>query len=163
MPKSAKPRKAYRPRLTFSNAHQLSIEAVTVLNDSEVEQAASAPEAALDAFHLGIEPAFQWAVMADALNVAEALCDRGICSDDESRNIVLRGQEALAQVYGNWSPTPGETYDLEQAVARHRLQLTFCDYSEYRKAMADVTRKCAGAKAGNAPAGAIVYDSTIQP
>lgn len=163
MPGSKKPRKSYRKRAVNAVAHLLAMNSVTVLTEDEREQCCSAVEHALDCFETGNEPAFQWAVMADALNVAEALSDLGICSDEESKSTILQGQQTLASLYGNWSPTPGDSYDLTRAIQMHRIQLSLCDYSEYCRAIELVTRKINGVMAGNVPTGAVVYESTIRP
>lgn len=163
MPGNKKPRKAYRPQQVNRAAHLQAMDAVTLLTPDEREKCASAPEEALNSFEFGIDPAFHWAVMADALNVAEALSDLGICSDPASKRTILQGQEVLASIYGHWSTTPGDSHDMAQAIEMHRIQLSLCDYSEYRKAIDLVTRKTRGAREGNAPAGSIVFDSTISP
>ena len=163
MPSSRKPRKAYRPRIINAVAHVAAMNAVTVLTDDEREQACRSVEHALDCFETGIEPEFQWAVMADALNVAEALSEIGICSDTESRQTIMHGQHALASLHGIWSTTPGDSHDLARAIEMHRIQLGLCDYSEYRRAIDLVTRRVRGVLDGNAPEGAIIYESTIKP
>lgn len=67
-----KPRKAYRPKPANAAAHVQAMNAVTLLTPEEREKCAGAPERALQSFCDGVEPAFSWDVMADALNVAEA-------------------------------------------------------------------------------------------
>jgi len=167
-----KPRKAYRPKPANAAAHAQAMNAVTLLTAEERETCASAPELALQFFVDGLEPAFNWAVMADALNVAEALSDVGICSDLASRETIADGQKTLAVLHGlirlaghDWNRlvklTPQVIASLRGAIEMHRIQLSLCDYSEYRRAVDSVLRKMAGARAGNVAPGTKILEAPM--
>lgn len=169
MPKSNKPRKRYRPHLVNGVAHLRAMNAVTKLSATEVEQGATAVEAALHAFIDGNDPAFQWAVMADALNVAEQLSNEGICSDLASRDMIAQGQKTLASLHGairlaghDWGLVnlkPEQIASLTDAIEMHRIQLTLCDYSEYRRAIETVIRRMKAARAGSVAAGTTILEA----
>lgn len=149
-------RKAYRPKPILANATARAMNAVTRLTAEEIEQACGALE---DAFTLfGLEKrdqAEQWAIMADAMNVAEALADERICSDEASRQTIADAQQALArlhrqqQVLGSWAMWDDDRRALLAGIELHRLQLGLCDYAEYRRAIDGVIRRMKGARAGN--------------
>lgn len=159
MPASKKPRKRRQERQTLANAHAIAMNAVTRLTPAEVEQGAGAAEKAFDALEIGDDPAFQWAVLADTFNVAEALADERICSDVASREAIAAARLALArlhrqhQVLGSWVLWPEDHAALLAGVELHRLQLSVCDYAEYRRAIDSVIRRMKGARAGNVAPG----------
>lgn len=165
MPKTKKPRKAYRPRTPAANAHLLAMNAVTKLSAEEVEQGAAAAENSFDQFADGVEPAFHWAVMADAMNVAKQLAAERICSDVASRQTIADAQKALARlrqqhkVLGSWAMWDEDRKALAAGVELHRLQLTLCDYAEYRRAIETVIRRMKAARAGNVSNGTTILEA----
>lgn len=164
MPKSNKPRKRYRPHLVNGAAHLRAMDAVTKLTDDEIEQGASAAEAAFDALDIGIEPPFHWAVIVDAMNVAEQLAEERICSDEASRQTIDDAQKALArlhrqnQVLGSWALWDDDRKALAAGLELHRLQLSLCAYSEYRRAIDTVVRRMKAARGGNAGHGTTILE-----
>lgn len=162
MARNKRPRKAYRPRTIDPSAHLSAISGSRKLTPDEVQQGVLAVDRAYAAFASGHECAFHWRALADALNVAEALADVGICSDPESREAILAAQRALERLQrqhraiGTWALWDDDERDLRAGLGRHKLQLTLCDYSEYRRAVTDAHRRLAGALAGNAPKDALV-------
>jgi len=163
-----KPRKRYKARGANCVAHALAMNAVTRLTAEELEKCAGAPERSLKAFIAGDDPPLHWSVMVDALAVAEALSDIGICSDAESRLKIKCGQQALAGLHA-WVVDegfkPAEVMPvavrgvLDDAVEIHRIQLSLCDYSEYRRAIERVMRVAAGAIAGNVSPGTTILEA----
>lgn len=164
-----KPRKRYKARPVYANAGELAMNSVTVLSKAEREQGARAPEQALQAFIAGENPAFQWQVMVEALSLSEALSDVGICSDLASRDTIANGQKTLASLHGairlaghDWGLVnlkPEQINSLAGAIEMHRIQLSLCDYSEYRRAVDAVLRKMAGARAGNVAPGTTILEA----
>jgi len=166
MPKTKKTRKAYRPRTPAANAHLLAMSAVTKLSAEEVEQGAAAAEASLDAFDSAQgDPAFHLAVLADAMNVAEQLAAERICSDEASRQTISDAQKALARLHqqhkvlGSWAMWDEDRNALAAGIELHRLQLTLCDYAEYRRAIETVIRRMKAARAGNVSNGTTILEA----
>lgn len=165
MGRNAKPRKRRQERQTLANAHAIAMNAVTRLTPAEVEQGAGAAERAFDALEIGDDPAFQWAVMADTFNVAEALADERICSDVASREAIAAARLALARLHrqqrvlGSWALWPEDREALRAGIELHRLQLSVCDYAEYRRAIEGVIRRMRGARAGNVAPGTTILEA----
>ena len=165
MPASKKPRKAYRPRPVLANAAARAMNAVTRLSADEIDQAQGPLEAAFAELVIGTGAADQWAIVVDAMNVAEALAAERICSDEASRQTIANAQRALArlhrqhQVLGSWVLWPEDRQALAAGVELHRLQLSVCDYAEYRRAIDGVIRRMKGARAGNASPGTTILSN----
>lgn len=116
-------------------------------------------EQALDGLKRCNDSSFHWRSSADALNMAEALCDGGICSDDESRDLIKAGQCALSSMIerrnrtASWAMKADEIAAINNAFARHHIQLDYCSMSEYGKAWHRAANKIKAALSGNAPRG----------
>jgi len=165
MPKPKKPRKRYKARPVYANASELAMNSVTKLSADEVEQGAAAAEHSFDQFADGVEPAFHWAVMAEAMNVAEQLAAERICSDEASRQTIADAQKALARLHqqhkvlGSWAMWDDDRKALAAGIDLHRLQLTLCDYAEYRRAIETVIRRMKAARAGNVSKGTTILEA----
>jgi hypothetical protein len=108
-----------------------------------------------------------WRSIADAMNVAEALADIGICSDEASRFLIAEAQAVLSGVFqrhqarGSWTLYAPEIQALAEAVERHLLQLEFCSMREYQQAVRTVKNKVSQALAGNAGPGVHVIQGQL--
>lgn len=117
---------------------------------------------ALEAYRTGQDCAAQWCVLADALNVAEGLAAAGICSDEASCERIAAGQRALSLAHrrhaerGSWTMYAAELRALDEAVWVGSVQLDHCSLGEYERAVEATRRRMQQARAGNAPAGAVV-------
>lgn len=165
MPASKRPRKAYRPRPVLANAATRAMNTCTRLTADEVAQAQDPLDEAFDSLDAGTGSAEQWAIVVDAMNVAEALAAERICSDEASRQTIAAAQQALArlhrqhQVLGSWVLWPEDRVALADGVELHRLQLSLCAYSEYRRAIDGVIRRMRGARAGNVAPGTTILEA----
>lgn len=165
MARSKPPRKAYRPKPVHTNAAARAMNAVTRLTDDEIEQVCGALETAFDSFDDGTNTALQWAIMADAFNVAEALAAERICSDSASVAKIEAAQRALARLHkqnavlGSWAMWDEDREAIAAAVELHRLQLSLCDYAEYRRAIDGVIRRMQAARAGNVAKGTTILEA----
>lgn len=165
MAKNRRPRKQYRPRTVLANANARAMNAVTRLTAEEVEQAQAPLEAAFDQLAAGDGGAEQWAIVVDAMNVAEALAAERICSDEASRDTIAKAQQALARVHrqhevlGVWALWDEDQEALAAGIELHGLQLTACDYAEYRRAIDGVIRRMRGARAGNVSPGTTILSN----
>lgn len=156
-----------RPRPVHLNALQRAINGARKLSQEDVQLLRSGMRQAFDDFGRGVRCASHWLTMADALNVAESLCDMGICSDDASRQRVLDGQAVLATVRmrfgerGTWALRAAERQQLDDALWLHGVQLEHCSLREFSSAVDRTAERVRQARTGNAPAGAIVIDGGI--
>jgi hypothetical protein len=112
-----------------------------------------------------------WRDMADVANVAEQLAELRIGSGPEADAVIADAQEALGYMHqermarGTWALRAEErdliVPRLELLVRLHELQLEVCSYGEFERAYQAVVRKVTQARAGNAPAGAIVLEGLV--
>jgi len=121
-------------------------------------------EHAQHAFRTGRDCATQWVVLADALNTAEALARIGIASDADSRERIDGAQRVLADVHqrqaqrGTWALRGPELQALDDGLWVARIQLEHCSLGEFDRARRDAAERVRQARAGNAPAGALVVE-----
>lgn len=149
---------------------QRAIISVAKLPNGDVVRVKAMLSQALRDFSQASQCSHNWAVMADALNVAEALSDQRIASDDNSRRMIRAAMEALAAVRtrfdagGSWTLRATELQALDDGLFIHGVQLEHCCYREYEAALTRAKNVCAQALAGNAPPGVLVLgDLTNNP
>lgn len=103
-----------------------------------------------------------WRAMVDALNIACALAELGICSDEPSKERIAKGEAVLAAVAtrkaagGSWTLYPQEIRELDDALWLYGVQLDYCSRGEFEKAQKIVKDRVSQALAGNAPRGVTV-------
>lgn len=167
MPRSSRPRKAYRPRAVATNAVQLAVNNVRQLARHDVSGQAELLRTALAEFQRGRDGGLHWRSLADAANMAETLAAMGIGSGADAQRIIQRAQQALHDVTlrhrqrGTWALHHDELDALQWLLTLHTTQLAECDYSEFSRAMDRTHNRIAQARAGNAPAGAVVVQGEI--
>jgi len=168
MPRSKAPRRAYRPGKVYLNAHHIAMAKVHTLQRDDVAQQLATVEHALSQFTRGVDCAAHWRSLADVANVAEQLGLLGIGSGAQADEVVATAQRVLAEVQlrrrvrGSWTLYAPELDALKWLQALHREQLQKCDYTEYERALAATHEKVSQARAGNAPAGALVIQGDIR-
>lgn len=149
-------------RRVIMNPVAVAIGGVALLDEGDRAALQRIIDGALDALRVGPDHAGAWASLADALNVAEALSDVGICSDDGSVQAIGGAQAALAAVHGRyserktWAMRADEIKALECGTMIARIQLDHCSVREYMDSVERVKRRVSAALAGNAPRGARV-------
>lgn len=157
-----KPRKQYRPRPVSCNALAIALNKVRKLSAEDVQRQHQIMTTALREFSAGKQCAEHWRSLADCANMTETLSGMGICSGLQASTIIHAAQEALAAVQGRhiqrgtWTLYPTELDTLQWIVTLHTRQLAECDYGEFERAYQSTSNRVAQARAGNAPAGAIV-------
>lgn len=167
MPRSARPRKPYRPRPIATNALQVALNNVQQLSRADVQGQADLLRTALAEFQRGAHAPTHWRSLADAANMAETLAGMHIGSGDEARRVIQRAQQVLHDVAmrqrerGTWALRHDELDALQWLVSLHAAQLAACDYSEFCRAMDSTHNRISQARAGNAPAGAVVVQGAI--
>jgi hypothetical protein len=157
-----KPRKQYRPKPVHCNIVAIALNKVRKLSAEDVQRQRDIMGTALREFSAGKQCAYHWRSLADAANMAETLAAMGICSGQQADSIINTSQLALATVQGRhtvrgtWTLYPAELESLQWLLVLHLRQLAECDYGEFEKAYQTTSTRVAQARAGNAPAGAIV-------
>ena len=100
-------------------------------------------------------------------NLAETFAAMGIGSGLEAERVVTVAQEVLYEVMNRqrerstWTLHAAEIEALDWLIALHLKQLQSCDMGEFERALLSTHQRVAQARAGNAPAGAIVIEGEI--
>jgi len=125
-------------------------------------------EHALTQFGRGIDCADHWRSLADVANVAEQLMHEGIGAGPDAARVVATAQRVLHDVMqrrrdrGTWTLYAIERDALLWLQALHRQQLQSCDYAEFERALDTARNRITQARAGNAPAGAVIVEGEIR-
>lgn len=157
-------RSKYKPKAIIANPVAFAIESATKIAPDQVAKLIRCGAEALIAMKTQDgDVAGAWRNLADVFNVAEALSDIGILSDDYSRELVEAAQQALGAVMerrksvGAWTLRGSEMAAIEGGLWVQRHQLEYASLSEYERARREVVNKVRAALAGNAPRGVRVH------
>jgi hypothetical protein len=157
-----KPRKKYRPGPVHCNALSIVLNKVRKLSAEDQQRQRDIMTTALQEFAAGRDCAYHWRSLADAANMTETLAGMGICSGLQAETIIHAAQQALAAVQGRhaargtWTMYATELDTLHWMLRLHTTQLAECDYGEFERAYQTTCNRIAQARAGNAPADAVV-------
>lgn len=157
--------KKRHPRPVYVNAVQRAIESARKLPAADAASLKAIVSQAFDQLKLGIECKDNWRNIADALNIAEALSELGICSDPDSRGMISAGHHVLGVLVdrhntrGSWAMRADEMQALDDALFLHRAQLDFCSLGEYERANRRVAERTRQALRGNAGPGVQVVQA----
>jgi hypothetical protein len=160
MPRSNRPRKAYRPTGTRTDAFLHAMDRASLLSTRQQAELIAPMQKALEEFRLGRGSAAYWADLADAVNVGEALAALRIGSNLVP--YIEHAQAALASVHarhaagGSWTLRGPELAALDDAVWAAGVQIQHCSQGEMQTAIDRVKRRMAAALAGNAAPGSVV-------
>lgn len=160
MPRSHKPRKRYIPKRVDIDPVQMTIATASLLLPSQRHDLGDPMKRALEALRTGTGGWRAWSEMADAMNVAEQLALRGICSDRMPE--IQAAQTALHDLYhrhaqrDSWTLRGTELQALDTGVFFAQLQLEYATQGEFRDSILAVQRRVSAALAGNAPRDALV-------
>lgn len=147
------------------NAVEIAVNRARKLDAADVTGQMTIVRHALAEFCRGNDCAMHWDNLAVTGNVAEILADAGIGSGDEAENVISKAQQALHDVRirqvqrGTWTLYADEIDALHWLVQLHAVQLAACSYGEFSDALARLQTRQQQARAGNAPAGALVITS----
>lgn len=167
MPRSTKPRKRYRPAVVAANAVQVALSNVRTLARQDVAGQQLLLRTALDEFRRGRDCPHHWRSLADCANVAETLAALGIGAGEQAAQVINAAQRVLHDVAQRhatrrtWALRHDEADALAWLLRLHAVQLEHCDYGEFRRALDITHNRIAQARAGNAPAGAIIVEGEI--
>ncbi len=166
MPRPARPRKAYRPRPLVDPLHR-ALTGVRLLEPRDVDGQLRIARTALAELGRGRDTAHHWRSLADTANMAESLAALGIGSGADALRVIDQAQQALAHMQQRWANGSsralyaGEIAALQWLISLHALQLGACSFAEFDLAFRRTRERIAQARAGNAPAGAIVIEGQI--
>jgi hypothetical protein len=167
MPRSKKPRKAYRPQPVHANSLDIALNNVRKLSRADVQMQTGIVSTALRQFSAGQHCEVHWRSLADTANMAETLAGMGICSGLQAEAVIDTAQRALAAVRqrhterNTWTLYAAELDALQWLAALHARQLAECDYSEFERAFTTTSTRVSEARKGNAPRGAIVIEGDL--
>lgn len=160
MGRTARPRRAYRPRAIDPDPMGLAMTKVAKLLPQQLAPMQAKLKAALHHFQYGPTTHEDWAVLAGALNAAEELAKRSIANDHAPT--FLQGQQVLADVWQrhktrqSWTLKGRELSALADAIFVHGIQLQHCSQGELSAAYEAVARRSQQAKAGNITKGVLL-------
>lgn len=159
-------RSKYKPKPVIANPVAYAIESAAKIEPAKVEKLIRFGADALTTLKTQEgDVAAAWRNLADVFNVAEALSDIGILSDEYSTELVSHAQAALGAVIsrhkatGSWTLKGAEVAALEGGLWVQRHQLDYASLSEYERARREVVNRVRAALAGNAPRGVVVHSA----
>lgn len=163
MPRPSRPRKAYRPHQRhLVNPIQRAMTGVRLLERSDAVGQIKLATRALAELKLAVNTGQAWRSLADTANMAESLCTLGIGSGTDARRVIHAAQLALHDIAQRMQQATTkalhhhEIEALEWLIRLHDLQLQSCSYSEFERAFVTTKDRLEQARAGNAPADAVV-------
>jgi hypothetical protein len=160
-------RKAYRQRPVHANATLVAINAARKLSTADVGMQVAIMHTSLLHLQTGQDAAKHWRSMADAANVAETFAAMGLGAGAEADHVIDTAQRLLADIQlrhrarGTWALYASEIDALRWLISLHTQQLKACSYGEFERAITTTHNRLAQARAGNAPAGAIVITGDL--
>lgn len=166
MGRTAKPRKAYRPR-PLVDPVQRAITGVRALEVRDVAGQVHIARTALSELGRGVDAWRHWRSLADTANMAESLAALRIGAGEHAAGVIRGAQQALADICSRMQQGRShalhhhEVDALQWLVSLHRLQLAACSYAEFERAFQATRERVAQARAGNAPRDAIVIEGEI--
>lgn len=152
----------HHPRRVSANALQIAIKGVSLLSHDDVEGQVALMNQAAAEFSRGQHCERHWLSLADTANMAETMAAMGLGSGPDADRVIEDAQRALGAVHqrhaerGTWTLWADEIEALGWLVRLHTTQLRACSYREFELAFHRTAERLAQARAGNAPAGAIV-------
>lgn len=168
MARNRPPRKAYRPRPAYANAHQIAMAKVYTLQRQLLDVQIDIMALAIDEFVRGVNCPAHWRSLADTANVAEQLSEIGIGSGPQAVLVIATAQTVLHDVHqrhrerGTWTLYAAEQDALRWLKSVHTVQLTHCSHGEFERAMDAAHNKVSQARAGNAPPGAVIVEGDLK-
>jgi hypothetical protein len=149
--------KAYKPRRTLLNPMRVAMARVSVLTPDERRTIMVPTKAALERLRVGSCTQEDWGHLANAANIGLELSYLGICSDDESVQILSRMLLSLGGICrrvnagGNYTPKGPELVAVSEGVDRHDIQLLYASCADLERAVKSFELSKQAARAGKLP------------
>jgi hypothetical protein len=145
MPRSARPRKPYRPRERDYDPVLLAINRAALLNDQERADRFAPARAALTALRQGAGTADHWRNLVDALHIGEALMElrigNNLANDIDAALCHLAALQQRVRAGRGWTLYAHELVSIDYAVDVFGAQLQVCSTGEYLQAIERVKRR----------------------
>ena len=164
---SARPHSRPHHRPVHANAVHMALRRCQTIAREDVAKQHRIMLTARHEFARGVNCALHWRSLADVANLAETFAHMGIGSGPDAERVVTLAQETLFHVMQrqrertSWTLHAAELEALDWLIALHLKQLSCCDMGEFERALLSTHQRVAQARAGNAPAGAIVIEGEI--
>jgi hypothetical protein len=156
-----------RERRVVLNTMDLAKRQAALLSAADVQMQATIMRTVLDEYTRGTHCPAHWCSLADAANLAETLAGMGLGSGQDAEHVIEAAQRTLHDVFvrqqqrGSWTLYADEIDALNWLLALHNTQLAGTTYGEFEAACRKTAERVSQARAGNAPAGAIVVVGQI--
>jgi hypothetical protein len=145
VPRSSKPRKAYRPRLRDYDPVSLAINRAALLTDQERHDTFTPVRQALSALRQAKGSADCWRCLVNALHIAEALMEQRIgnnlANDIDAALCHLAALQMRVQAGRGWTLYAHELASIDYAVDAYGAQLQVCSTGEQLQAIERVRRR----------------------
>ena len=145
MPKTKKPRKAYRPRAVIANPVGYVLEGMTRISRAEVVRMLTANHAAMMNLTKGEGTVDDWRVVTGALNMAAVLDEQVYdCAyqDELSEALKAHGRCGVRRWNGgNFGYTGPDLQIVNFALSVHDEQMTKATVGEIERALAETERR----------------------
>lgn len=162
-----------KSRVVYLNSWHRAMAGVMKLRGEDVERQIRIITMSIDALlKAGDQAEEAWESLADSVNVAESLSSIGIGRGADADIILRQAQEALAYVRqerierNTWALRAEDRVEvrlrLELLRDLHKVQLGTCSYAEFERAFRKTQERVKQARAGNAPADAVVVHGQIK-
>lgn len=152
MPRSRRPRKAYRPRAQEYDPVLLAINRAALFSAEERASRWRPARDALDALRRGQGTPDHWRNLVDALHVAEALMEQRIgnnlANDIDAALVHLAALQQRVRAGRGWTLYAHELASLDYAVDAYGAQLQVCSTGEHLQAIERVSRRMRAALSG---------------
>ena len=159
-------------RSIYLNQVQRTMQGAAKLRPADVQRQTAIVASAIERLLAGSRDAGDaWRDLADSCNVAETLASLRIGGGKDAMLVIQSAQEALAYMAqehaerGTWALRAEERIEIRMRLELlrdlHRTQLRECSYAEFERAFLLTVERLTQARAGNAPAGAIVIEGQI--
>ncbi len=160
------------PRVIHLNQLHRTIRGAAKLLPADVQRQTSIVTSAIERLLAASKDATDaWRDLADTANIAETLASMRIGGGTDARLVIQSAQEALAYMAqeqaerGTWALRADDRIEIRMRLELlrdlHRTQLSECSYGEFERAFTTTVERLKQAKAGNAPAGAIVVEGLV--
>lgn len=160
------------PRPVHTNQLQRTIRGAAKLLPADVQRQTAIVSSAIERLLAASQDASAaWSDLADTANIAETLAGMRLGSGPDAERIIADAQEALAYMAqehasrSTWALRAEERIEIRMRLELlrdlHRVQLQACSYAEFERAFHATVERLRQARAGNAPAGAIVIEGLL--
>ncbi len=128
-------------KIIFPSTMRKASQRVACLTEAERDTIMVPTLEALGFMRESIAAAHHWNILAEACGIGLTLTEVGICSDDESVDLLTEGYTAIGDIGArfpathHYAPQGSELPAIESAIERHAVQLLLCTPLDLQKAI----------------------------